>query len=333
MTALRAELGLRAVTFPQCALGGRFQKWTTLWYTPRLHGVLHALSACACQHSSHAKIAHGRGLRGRWHSAEAAAYPAQMNNVIADAMEDAIRQREQEGVSFSHAITCWFSVDSSGRIDVSSPLRRTDDAQGTRGVGTEQVHVWERHALAACEQELQAWDRAATQGAKRDVHMWCSGAVVDWGMLREVDGPPRTVPCLGSCNPAHWTWRHAHTDRTHEPTLISDVDTHTIYFMLLSRLYRPMRTFATGTEAARGAQVGHTTWVDLLMPAALDSQEFVVSRLVDDKVVGNDQCLYRVQALVVADQLVIVRGCTGIGHCAGLYRPVPCTAPHPRSLR
>ena len=295
MVALRADLGLRAVTFPQCALGGQFQKWTTLWYTPRLHGVLHTLSACTCRHTSHAEVAHGRGLRGRWHSAEAAAYPAQMNEVIADAMEAAIQQRTQEGSHFSHAVTSWFPVDRAGRVDVGSVIRGADDAHGTQGVGTEQVHVWEQHALAACEHELQAWDRAAIQGAKQSIHMWCSGAVVDWDMLREVDGTPRTVPCVGSCNPAHWTWRHTHTDRTHEPTLVSDVDTHTIYFMLLSRLYRPMRTFATGVEAARGAQVGHTTWVDLLLPAALDRKEFVISRLVDDKVVGNGQRLYRVR--------------------------------------
>jgi hypothetical protein len=32
MQDMNSELNLHAVTFPQCALGGRFQKYTTLWY-------------------------------------------------------------------------------------------------------------------------------------------------------------------------------------------------------------------------------------------------------------------------------------------------------------
>jgi hypothetical protein len=55
------------------------------------------LSACTCRHVTHRDVARGRGLQGRWHSAEAAAYPAQMNQVIADAINDVVETRRRLG--------------------------------------------------------------------------------------------------------------------------------------------------------------------------------------------------------------------------------------------
>ena len=301
MVRMRHELGLRAVTFPQCALGGLFQKWTTLWYSRGLDATLRGLRACDCRHTTHAEVARGRGMHGRWHSAEAAAYPARMNELIADAVEGAIQAQRARGVHFDHVVRAWFPVDHTGNVDVGHAQRAAAGEEVVYGHDLTQVHVWERHELAACESELLAWERAAqqrdevTRGAGSHMRMWCSGEIVDWDLLREVDAKPGTAPCLGSCNPAHWVWRHAHTDRTHEPTLLADVDTHTIYFMMLSRLYSPMRTLATGTQATLGQQEGHTTWVDLLSPAVLDQREFTISRIVADRALGDGHHLYKVR--------------------------------------
>ena len=56
----RPYLDVRAVTFPQCALGGDFKKWTTLWYSGGLRGQLDRLSACSCQHQGAATHVHAR---------------------------------------------------------------------------------------------------------------------------------------------------------------------------------------------------------------------------------------------------------------------------------
>ena len=240
-------------------------------------------------------------MRGRWHSAEAAAYPARMNELITGAIEGAISAQRARGIRFDHIVRAWFPVDHTGRMDVARVKRTEDSVSGVQGSVWTQVHVWERHELAACESELMAWERAAQQnhsmerGSSCHMRMWCSGEVVDGLMLKEVDAPSRTLPCQGSCNPAHWVWRHARTDRTREPTLIADVDTHTIYFMLLSRLYLPMRTFATGAKATLGMQPGHTTWVDLLAPAVLNRTEFVISRIIADRALGDGHHLYKVR--------------------------------------
>ena len=189
MVAMRRELGLRAVTFPQCALGGDFQKWTTLWYSNGLRGQLDGLSVCACQHQGHRDIARGRGQRGEWHSAEAAAYPTRMNEIIASAVKDAVDAQERGGVSFRHHVRAWFSVGPGERVltgymDPRRGLRGDDDESGI--TGTEQVHVWERHELASCAEELQVWERRDEMA--ENVRMWCSGPVVDWDLVAEASG-------------------------------------------------------------------------------------------------------------------------------------------------
>ena len=287
MVALRSELGLGAVTFPQCALGGDFQKWTTLWFSAGLRDRLRRLSACTCRHVTHRDVARGRGLQGRWHSAEAAAYPAQMNQVIADAINDVVETRRRLGEGFSNVVNAWLAVDRGGSVDT-----RVLDNASSGVVGSTQVHVWERHEMAACDEELEAWERPNGQGT--GPRMRCGGDVVDWDLLREIDGQPGTSPCKGSCNPAHWWWCGTMTDRSSRPVLLADINTHIVYFMHLSRLFQPMRTLQTGAEAMRGARVGHTTWVDLLMPEAVAQREFAVSRVVADRMAG-DVRLFRVR--------------------------------------
>ena len=82
---LRAERWTREVSFPQCALGGEFQKWTTFLYSEDLHSVLSKLGDLGCSHIRHAEVAIGIGEDGKWRSATAAAYPMAMNAVLLEA--------------------------------------------------------------------------------------------------------------------------------------------------------------------------------------------------------------------------------------------------------
>ena len=55
MRALQGITGGVLVHFPQCALGGRAQKWTTLMYSPALRGLA-ALGALRCTQSSEFRV-------------------------------------------------------------------------------------------------------------------------------------------------------------------------------------------------------------------------------------------------------------------------------------
>lgn len=100
MVALKREHHLQAVTFAQCMLGGSTQKYTTIWHTPGLR-EFYALRGMICRHSpgTHASVAGGKppdadDPKGKWNSAAAAAYPADMNLFIADAIFTALVRSE-----------------------------------------------------------------------------------------------------------------------------------------------------------------------------------------------------------------------------------------------
>ena len=81
---LREHTGGTEVTFPQCRLGGSFQKWTTLLASPGAAVHLVALGELECTHAEHARVAEGSAAK------EAAEYPALMADIVAAA---ALRQR------------------------------------------------------------------------------------------------------------------------------------------------------------------------------------------------------------------------------------------------
>ena len=113
MKDAKRDLGLCAVTFPQCQLGSRFQKFTTLWYSPALAPVLDKLHICDCHCTSHREIARGRDRNRKWISAEAAAYPAQMNAILADAASKAI---DPTIVDYLPKVEAWYTVNSRGQL-------------------------------------------------------------------------------------------------------------------------------------------------------------------------------------------------------------------------
>ena len=91
---LMAVTGGLLVHFPQCALGGLAQKWTTLLYSPALTGLAR-LGELRCVHSrgEHQKSGGGRDADGAWATAKLAAYPTDMNDTIASAIDEAVPAR------------------------------------------------------------------------------------------------------------------------------------------------------------------------------------------------------------------------------------------------
>ena len=90
------------ITFAQCMIGGDFQKYTTLLVSPGMSTHVDALSGLKCIHKSHARRAGGDKVDGRWVSAEAAAYPAELNLFFAQAFarlvsSHAPRERRDSG--------------------------------------------------------------------------------------------------------------------------------------------------------------------------------------------------------------------------------------------
>ena len=79
---LREASGAECITFPQCRLGGQFQKWTTLMASPRAAQRLAHLGHLECTHQSHARVAMGQAVT------QAAEYPALMAETIAAAALD-----------------------------------------------------------------------------------------------------------------------------------------------------------------------------------------------------------------------------------------------------
>ena len=75
-------------TFPQCAFGAKWQKRTTLMYTPGFHEFLSPLKKLFCNHSFHGGRLDGQqGDDGTWETSEAAAYPPQLNYFFARSIE------------------------------------------------------------------------------------------------------------------------------------------------------------------------------------------------------------------------------------------------------
>ena len=91
LIALRCMTGGLVVHFPQCALGGVAQKWTTLMFSPSLTALVR-LGELRCHHRpyEHAVVGAGRDADGAWVTARLAAYPEGMNRAIADAVDEAV---------------------------------------------------------------------------------------------------------------------------------------------------------------------------------------------------------------------------------------------------
>eukprot|EP00965_Chrysotila_dentata_P082045 2707666-Pleurochrysis_carterae.AAC.1 len=99
------------ITFPLCALGARAQKYTTFLCTPGLEPALARLSSLTCTHRTHTSLVGGtRGDHG-WNSASHAAYPPDLNMIIANALAGRIA-------------LCSAQIRSDGSNDPTPPATR-----------------------------------------------------------------------------------------------------------------------------------------------------------------------------------------------------------------
>ena len=89
LLAFEAATGARRVHFPQCALGGPAQKWTTLSTSPGLTQLL-SLEGLSCSHpkGEHKAQRRARRTRGKWATASLAAYPPLLNAALAAAFQE-----------------------------------------------------------------------------------------------------------------------------------------------------------------------------------------------------------------------------------------------------
>ena len=83
--ALAADesLGTESVTFPLCAFGAAVQKYTTFLATSRLATLLRPLNSLKCTHKNHDQQVGGQEVDGVWSSAAHAAYPPDLNLLLA----------------------------------------------------------------------------------------------------------------------------------------------------------------------------------------------------------------------------------------------------------
>ena len=126
------------VSYPQCAMGGAYQKYTTLMYSREQEAVMAGLALYECTHAKHVSVARGwlrraKGWFRAWKSARAAAYPAEMNDKIIDALT---------------------YMDRAGRERAAAERARDTEAEGVP-----QEEEWEEQVTADGEAaEMAQWD-------------------------------------------------------------------------------------------------------------------------------------------------------------------------------
>ena len=92
---------LEKATFTQCMFGAPYPKYTTLWFSVGLAQQLQGLRRLLCTHApgTHGSAAGGvQRADGTWNSADAAAYPADFNLFVAEAILARIVARETPGL-------------------------------------------------------------------------------------------------------------------------------------------------------------------------------------------------------------------------------------------
>ena len=94
MLALQKLASCRRSTFPMCAFGAPFLKYTSILYTPGLAHDMQDLDLLKCVHDDHPERAGGERTGDAWNSARAAAYPADLNHFLAASLSRLMTSRE-----------------------------------------------------------------------------------------------------------------------------------------------------------------------------------------------------------------------------------------------
>ena len=129
---------------------------------------------------------------------------------------------------------------------------------------TTRIVVWEASRIAKCQLEQEAWDRARARGddhlqpgAPKPPELLFGGPLVDEALLES----GRTSISTAGTDPSQFGRGFAVTDRKRDAITCANVDTHTLYFMLISDEFRPIRTFDPSHQAST---TWSTSWVGLL---------------------------------------------------------------------
>ena len=202
---------------------------------------------------------------------EAAAYPAQLNSVLANAALTAASLQPHR--NHYPSVFAWYTLNHKSQLvarDFSTPTQRDKLPKH------HQVHVWTQVALAHSREE-QAW-RDRHPDEKVPPVQWCGGAVLDWSLLTD-----QYLHSRGAVNLGDWAWAFNPTDRTRPPVSVASADVFHIYNLRLSYLHSPPRTFDLERVHAPIKPDG-TSWADLLDPTiggVPAADEHVVSRILD----------------------------------------------------
>ena len=116
---LAQRLGVTRYTFPQCAFGAEVQKWTSILASGHFSAALAPLGAASCTHERHAEVAWGRDQAGTARAGKAGAYPPELCELLAGALEAAAVAEPGEGGGDAAGPT------GGGRVADGAALGRT----------------------------------------------------------------------------------------------------------------------------------------------------------------------------------------------------------------
>ena len=115
--------------------------------------------------------------------------------------------------------------------------------------------------------------------------------------MRMDGGGPRRKDLLyvveGAVDPSRWAMQYGETVRVRQAVALPKLAVKHLYYLQLSRVFRPMRTF----DAARAPDdwKAHTTWVDLLNETTAEAerskkaaeQEYTIGRILAHRASGE----------------------------------------------
>ena len=174
IVALRRRTKGVEVTFPQCRMGGHFQKWTTLLASPRAAARLAPLTSLECTHERHARVAEGEAAK------QAAEYPARLAETIAAAALDEEPPRLTQALGNARAAELLErSFTEQGELSEDDVMSESgDDAEGAGGwraaVGSlpqawpERGDMLSEATQEKLEQELAYTSRRRSEAASRE---------------------------------------------------------------------------------------------------------------------------------------------------------------------
>ena len=121
---LRQVTGSDLITFPQCAFGADYQKYTSLLVSPGLLPALRPLASLACKHTQHRATAGGGRVDGNFTSPRSAAYPPDLNYLLARILASHRPGDTQRPAVDAVAAAC--ARQALGKIDAGQVLATTE---------------------------------------------------------------------------------------------------------------------------------------------------------------------------------------------------------------